>query len=158
MKNELSILKGLHPGIILEHELKKRNLSKGRFAISINEFPQTLSAVIMGKRSMNTKLALSIEHALGIEEGFFMTLQVFYDIKEEKQRQEQVAQPDLSILRPILFWDTKIEKINWQNHKKAVIRRVFERGNLQEKQEITRFYGKETIEQVLNNQRLTIQA
>ena len=86
MKQEISILKGLHPGFVLEQELKKRKLSKGRFAISINEFPQTLGAVTRGKRNMNTPLALKIEQALGIEEGYFMTLQVFYEIKEEKRK------------------------------------------------------------------------
>lgn len=151
VEKELTILKGLHPGIVLDHELKKRKLSKGRFAISINEFPQTLSAVTKGKRNMNTPLALRIEKALGIEEGYFMTLQVFYEIKEEKRRQQQHTHPDLSILRPILFWDTKIEKIDWQQHKNAVIKRVFERGNEQEKKEITRFYGQETVDDVLNN-------
>jgi len=39
------------------------------------------------------------------------------------------ATPNLSLLRTILFWDTKIETIDWQKHKKAVINRVFERGN-----------------------------
>ena len=36
---------------------------------------------------MNTPLALKIENALGLEEGYFMILQVFYDIEEEKKRQ-----------------------------------------------------------------------
>src|SRR5580693_5538845 len=123
MNQELSILKGLHPGIVLERELKKRKLSKGRFAISVNEFPQTLGAITKGKRNMNTPLALRIEHALGIEEGYFMTLQVFYEIKEEKRKQHQHDIPDLSKLRPILFWDTNMEKIDWQQQKKSVIQR-----------------------------------
>ena len=149
MKKDMHILKGIHPGIVLERELKKRKLSKGRFALSINEFPQTLSAITMGKRNMNTSLALRIEHALDIEEGYFMTLQVFYEIREEKRRQNISAHPDLSKLRPILFWDTRMEKIDWQQQKSAVIKRVFERGNEQEKKEITFFYGKETIDHVL---------
>ncbi len=82
---------------------------------------------------MNTPLALRIEHALGIEEGYFMTLQVFYEIKEEKRKQLTNATPDLSKLRPILFWDTSMDKIDWQQQKRAVIKRVFERGNEQEK-------------------------
>ena len=150
MMNEIAILKGLHPGIVLEQELKKRKLSKGRFAISISEFPQTLGAVTNGKRNMNTPLALKIEHALGIEEGYFMTLQVFYEIKEEK-RKHQHDKPDFSKLRPILFWDTKMEKIDWQQQKNAVIKRVFERGNEQEKNEVIRFYGSAIVDGVLNN-------
>lgn len=52
-------------------------------------------------------------------------------------------------LRPILFWDTKPESIDWQKQRKAIIQRVFERGNEQEKGEITRFYGKNEVESIL---------
>lgn len=82
------------------------------------------------------------EKALELEEGYFMILQVFYDIEEEKKRQE-ADHPDYSKLRPALFWDTKMEKINWKKQKNAVIKRIEERGNEIEKKEIIRFYGKE---------------
>lgn len=48
-----------------------------------------------------------------------------------------------------LFWDTKIEKINWIKNKEWVIQRIFEYGNSQEIGEGIRFYGKETIQAVL---------
>ncbi len=67
---------------------------------------------------MNTSLALKIENALGIEEGYFMILQVYYDIEKEKINQN-TEHPDLTKLRPVLFWDTKIEKINWNKQKNA---------------------------------------
>ncbi len=68
--NNIEYLKGIHPGIILDRELKKRKLHKSAFALSIQEYPQTFSAITKGKRNMNTSLALRIEEALGIEEGF----------------------------------------------------------------------------------------
>ena len=80
MKSNIQIIKGIHPGIVLERELKQRNMGKGRFAISLQEFPQTLFSITKGKRKMNTPLALKIEQALGMEEGYFMILQVYYDI------------------------------------------------------------------------------
>ena len=43
-------------------------------------------------------------------------------------------------LRRILFWDTDMDKIDWTKQKKAVIKRVRERGNFQEKKEIAEFY------------------
>ena len=146
----LNHIKGVHPGIILDRELKKRGLAKGPFALSIKEFPQTLSAITKGKRNMNTSLSLRIEEALGIEEGYFMTLQVFHDIEMEKRRLRQTLHPDLSQLRPGLFWDTRLETIDWVRQKRAVIDRVWERGNEQEKKEIFRFYGKEEVETILN--------
>ncbi len=152
MENKIDILKGLHPGIALAYELEQRKLPKGRFALSINEYPQTLGAITNGKRDMNTSLALRIENALGIEEGFFMTLQVFYDIKQEKRKQQGATTPNLTKLRPVLFWDTDMDKIDWHRQKKAVIKRVFERGNKEEQKEITRFYGADTIQQILQPQ------
>ena len=153
MIDELSILKGLHPGIVLERKLKERKLTKGRFAMSVGEFPQTLGAITKGKRNMNTPLAMKIEKELGLEEGYFMTLQVFYEIKEEKRRRNKDYHPDLSKIRRILFWDTKMENIDWRQHRKYVIQRVFERGDDTEKAELIRFYGQQTIDDVLTRKK-----
>jgi len=149
MDKSLSILKGLHPGLILERELNKRNLSRGRFAISIGEYPQTIGAIINGKRDMNTPLSIKIEQALKLEEGYFMILQVYHDIKKLKQLSHIGQQPDLSLIRPALFWDTDINKIDWQAQKRAIIKRVFERGNEAEKAEIKKFYGEQSVNQIL---------
>jgi plasmid maintenance system antidote protein VapI len=152
MKTILDTIKGIHPGYVLERELEKRHLRKGRFALSLGEFPQTLTAITKGKRRMNTTLALKIEKLLAIEEGYFMVLQVYYDIEQEKKKERQLntQKPNLSLLRKVLFWDTDIEKIDWQKQKKAVIMRVFERGNEEEKKEISRYYGFDTVNAILN--------
>ncbi len=150
MKNQISIIRGIHPGFILERELKERKLLKGPFAISLKEYPQTMVSITKGKRRMNTPLALKIENALGIEEGYFMTLQVFYDIEQTK-RIQNTDHPDFSKLRKVLFWDTKLEIINWKKQKDAVVKRVFERGNEIEKDEIARYYGPENIRKILKN-------
>lgn len=149
MHKHITILKGIHPGVVLERELKKRKLTKGRFALSIHEYPQTLGAITKGKRDMNTALSIKIEHELGLEEGYFMTLQVYHDIKKLKEQQQLNNKPNLALIRPALFWDTAIDKINWDKQKRAVIKRVFERGNEQEKKEITKFYGTHTVNEVL---------
>ena len=149
MIDQINILKGIHPGFFLENELKKKSLRKGQFALSLQEFPQTLVAITKGKRRMNIGLALKIEKSLNLEEGFLMILQVYYDIAQKK-KQEQTLHPDLSILRPILFWDTDLKTINWEQQKRAVIQRVFERGNQREKDEITHFYGMRVVKETLN--------
>jgi len=154
MKTDINTIKGIHPGFVLERELEKRQLRKGQFALSLGEFPQTLTAITKGKRKMNTSLALKIENLLGIEEGYFMVLQVYYDIELEKKKQNKSQKnttPNIELLRPILFWDTDMNKIDWQKQKRAIIKRIFERGNDMEKNEITRFYGTETINSILNN-------
>lgn len=145
MENRLSLIKGIHPGLVLERELKKRKLAKGKFALSIGEFPQTLVAVMKGKRRMNTSLSLKIEKALDWEEGILMVLQVYYDIEQEKRKRTTNDRPDLSKIRPVIFWDTELANIDWQKQKRAIINRIFERGNEQEINEIIRFYGKGVV-------------
>jgi plasmid maintenance system antidote protein VapI len=83
---------------------------KRRFC-SINEYPQSLDEVTRGKRKMNTPFALEIEKALEIEEEFFMTLPLFFEIKEEKKKQPNDSHPDFTMLRPVPSRDTKMEKI-----------------------------------------------
>ncbi len=146
---EFNALKGIHPGLFLEYELKKRNLPKGQLALSIGEYPQTISAITKGKRLMNTALALKIEHKLNIEEGFFMILQTYYEIKQIKQQENKSHHPDLQKLRKILFWDTSFENIDWILQKEAIIKRVFERGNEQEKNELIAFYGDDIVNKIL---------
>lgn len=142
----IDIIKGIHPGKFVERELKIRNLNQRQFALSIGEHAQTLSAIIKGSRRMNVALSLKIEEQLEIEEGFLMTLQVFYDIKEAKK--DSTYKPDLSKLRKVTFWDTSFDKIDWKQNKVAVIKRIFSRGTEIEQEEIIRFYGKEVVDKV----------
>ena len=88
MNEEIEILKGIHPGLFLEYELKKRGLKKGAFAQAVHEHPQTIVAIIKQKRKMNTRLAMKIEKLLGLDEGFLMILQVYYDITREKSKKQ----------------------------------------------------------------------
>ena len=149
MFKEISIIKGIHPGLILERKLREKKLKKSRFAITIREYPQTLTAITKGKRAMNPALAFKAEQALGLEEGYFMVLQAFYDMKEEKLRQHSGSgTPDLTKLRPGLFWDTDINQIDWIGQKRAVIERVIERGSEEEKAEIRRFYGEKAFNKI----------
>jgi addiction module HigA family antidote len=142
----LDIVKGVHPGKMVERELKKRNINQRQFALLIDEYPQTLGAIIKGNRRMNVDLSLRIEKELEMEEGFLMTLQVFYDIKEAKKDSNYI--PDLSKLRKVTFWDTTFDKIDWKQNRVAVIKRVFSRGTEAEQEEIIRFYGKEVVDNV----------
>lgn len=54
-------------------------------------------------------------------------------------------------IRRTLFWDTDFDKIHWQRNKSAVIKRIFERGTDTEVQEIINFYGRPTVEKIIEN-------
>jgi plasmid maintenance system antidote protein VapI len=139
MNPTFNLLKGIHPGLYLETELKKRKISKKEFAESVHEHLQTIVSITKAKRKFTPALSLKTEDFLHLEEGFILTLQVFYEIKKTKE-QLDTTKPDLTKIRPILFWDTDIDKIQWHKEKESVIKRVSERGNEQEKEEIRRFY------------------
>jgi len=150
LEENITLLKGIHPGIILERELKKRKLPKRRIALIISEYPQLLGDITKGKRRINPALSLKLGDALGIDESFFLVLQAYYDIEQQKKKQAREKLPDLNLLRPVLFWDTDIHSIDWEKSKVSVIKRAFERGNDQEILEIIRFYGKEQVQAILD--------
>ncbi len=155
MSNRFEKYKGIHPGIVLERELKKRFLKQRTLALSVGEHPQALNAIARGKRGLNIPLALKIERELNIEEGSLAILQTWYDIKKAREMHKTQV-PDFSILRKSLFWDTDIDSIDWEKQSSAVILRVFERGNEEEQKEITRFYGAETVKSALESRPLAI--
>jgi len=146
----ISLVKGIHPGIILSRELKKRNLPKRRLALKIGEYPQLLGDITLGKRRINPSLSIRLGNALDLDESFFSVLQTYYDIEQEKKKQSRENHPDLKKFRPVLFWDTNIESIDWKKNKHSIVKRVFERGNKKEVNEIIRFYGRQEIKSVLN--------
>jgi addiction module HigA family antidote len=154
METVIEKYKGIHPGVILERELKKRNLKKGPFALSLHEYPQTLNSITKGQRGLTPALSLKIDKALGLEEGTMLLLQTYYEIKKEQQKANLGERPDLSVIRKTLFWDTDITKIDWEKQYKAVIQRVFERGNDDEKKEMLRFYGKDKIKDITGSTRI----
>lgn len=67
MRFQLEKYKSIHPGIILERLLAKKEIAQRPFALSIEEHPQTINAITKGRRSLNTALALKIEATLGLE-------------------------------------------------------------------------------------------
>jgi len=141
--------KGIHPGIVLERELEKRSLKKRPFALSIGESAQAINNITKGKRKIPVSLALKIEKELELEEGSIVILQSYFDIKLVKDKMKEV--PKLSLFRRSLFWDTDINKIDWNRQYRAVINRIFERGNDEEKNEAIRFYGKRKVESALQS-------
>ena len=149
LEKNIAVIKGIHPGIILSRELKKRNLPKRRLALKIGEYPQLLGDITNGKRRINPSLSIRLGNALGLDESFFSVLQTYYDIEQEKKKQSRQNHPDLRKIRPVLFWDTEPASIDWEKSKRSVIKRVFERGNKREMNEIIRFYGKQEIKCVL---------
>jgi len=145
MADSLSKYYGIHPGRVLERELKKRELKKRPFAIAIGEYPQVVNEITKGRRELSPLLSLKIDRAFGLDEGEFYLLQAHYEIDQVKRK---LSQADAPYFRKALFWDTDMSKIDWKKQYKAVIKRIFQRGNDEEKQLALEFYGKDRIEEV----------
>lgn len=143
---EFESYKGVHPGKVIERMLDKRGISQRSFALSLPEHPQTFNAILKEKRSLNIPLSLKIEKALDLEEGSLMTLQIHYDIKQERLRRQGPG-PNIP---PVIFWDVDMSKIDWEKRAEYVIKRVYERGNQAERNEIDRYYGVEKVNEVLS--------
>lgn len=148
MLPELSKIKGIHPGAVLKRELKHLGWKNNRLAESLGEHPQTISSILKEKRGVNPKLSIKLGNLLGAEADYFMLLQASHDVKLT-QRKNQLKTPDLAQIRKILFWDTEFESIDWQRDKVAVIKRVFERGNDTEIKAIIAFYGRQAIDEIV---------
>jgi hypothetical protein len=59
-------------------------------------------------------------------------------------------------LKDRLFWDWKVEDVDWQKSARSVIERVLQRGNDEEYEELVRFYGREKIIHVLTKERCSV--
>ena len=144
MRYNIDLLKGIHPGKIIDRDLKRRSISQREFAKQINEHSQTLNAIITGRRNITTDMAIKIENMFGYDEGFLLILQVLYNIakyKEDSRKKRKAPN-----VRSILFWDTDFKTIDWEKNKYAVIKRVLERGNDKEIEEIAKYYNIEIDE------------
>lgn len=141
MDSRTNVVKGVHPGKLIERDLKKRNMTQRGLAEKTGVPYQTINAIIKGNRNLTTGQALKIEKALGYEEGFLSIIQSYHEIRKYKNKELALLYPQAPNVRKILFWDTDFNAVNWGKHKSAVIERVLERGSKKEIEEIKRFYN-----------------
>lgn len=143
-------IKGVHPGYILERELRERRITKKAFAALIGEYEQVIGEVTKRRRRINPVLSLKMDKALEApQQGYFMLLQTYFDLAEAQKELSRNIHPDLSKIRKVIFWDTDFALIDWIRNKRFVIERVYCRGNETEMEEIIRFYGKEEVDKVV---------
>jgi len=144
MLPRLNKIKGIHPGALLRWELKNQNLKSSELADAIGEHRQTINAILNKRRSINPKLSIKLSKQFNTDIDYFMLLQASYDVKIIAEL-EAKSTPNLNKIRKVIFWDTDINNIDWTKNKRAVIKRILERGNESEINEIISFYGKKEI-------------
>ena len=79
-------LKNIHPGeILLEEFLTPLNISQNKLARDIGVPPRRINEIILAKRSVTADTDLRLSRALGTSEGFWLGLQMDYDLEERKR-------------------------------------------------------------------------
>ncbi len=87
----------IHPGeILLEEFLKPMSISQYRLALAIGVPPRRINEIVHGIRGITADTALRLSIFFGLSEGFWLNLQVRYNLETEK---EHIAD-DLEKIKP----------------------------------------------------------
>lgn len=79
-----------HPGYLLKEEIEARKITKKDFALLLNILPSHLSEVFAGRRPIGPKMARRLESALEISAGFWLRMQLDYDLNVAEQELDPV--------------------------------------------------------------------
>ena len=74
-----------HPGEVLREYLPE-GMSVTDAAKALNVTRQSLSAVLNGRTGVSAEMALRLEAALGMEAGFWLRMQMAFDLWEARQK------------------------------------------------------------------------
>ncbi len=151
MMPNLKRIKGIHPGAILKRELKKRKIRSIDLANEIDEHPQTINAITKERRGINAKLSFKLGDYFSISNEYFMILQATYEVETYRKSEIKKINPLIGKFRKSIFWDTKIELIDFEKNKRFIIQRILERGNKKEIKNLIKIYTLKTIKKELPN-------
>lgn len=76
--------------ILLEEFLKPMNLSQNALARAVSVPPRRINEIVLGKRAMTADTDLRLTRYFGMSEGFFLRLQMDYDLRMERRALEGV--------------------------------------------------------------------
>ena len=80
------LLHNPHPGeILLEEFLKPAALSQNALARAIAVPPRRINEIVLGKRAVTADTDLRLARYYGMSDGFFLGLQIDYDLMEQKR-------------------------------------------------------------------------
>lgn len=91
-------LKNIHPGeVLLEEFLQPLGISQNKLANDIGVPPRRINEIVHGLRSVTADTDLRLSRALGTSEGFWLSLQMDYDLEERKQ----LIRKNLDRIKPV---------------------------------------------------------
>lgn len=88
-KGKGDLLPNPHPGeILFEEFLKPMGLSQNALARAVHVPPRRINELVLGKRAITADTALRLARYFSVSEGFFLGLQVDYDLMERRRQIE----------------------------------------------------------------------
>jgi len=76
-----------HPGeILLEDLMKPLGLSQNALARALKVSPRRINELVNGKRAVSADTDLRLTRYFNLNEGFFLGLQVDFDLMEQKRK------------------------------------------------------------------------
>lgn len=89
-KKTSKLIPNVHPGeILLEEFLKPLGLSQNALARDIGVAPRRINEIVLGKRAVSADTDLRLARYFGVSEGFWLGLQMDYDLAEARERSGQ---------------------------------------------------------------------
>ena len=86
---EISTDVNIHPGEVLMDELEARKIKKIVFAEQLGMKPGHFSELLHGKRNLSAATALKLEKLLQISAEYWMRVQVYYDLFNERHKESE---------------------------------------------------------------------
>ena len=81
----MSYLTPVHPGLVLQDELKEIGVSQSELAAHIGVTPKTINEICNGKRGISPLIALKLSKAVGASPQFWMNLQNNWELSQIDQ-------------------------------------------------------------------------
>lgn len=85
----------VHPGEVLEDELKELSLSQSSLAQHIGVSPEVVSELCQGQRELNASMAMKLSRALGASPQFWLNLQNNWELS-------QIDEADYAEIEPVM--------------------------------------------------------
>ena len=72
----------VHPGHVLQDELKELGLTQTELAKHINVLPKTIGKICRGEQGLNALMSMKLSRALGASPQFWLNLQNNWEISQ----------------------------------------------------------------------------
>ena len=111
-----------HPGVTLAEKLREMEMSVKEFAVRVSKPEKTIFAVISGKSSITTEMAVSFEAVTKIPASFWLRKQQQFDEYVIRKKREEEAKASVEWMK--LFPYAEMVKRSWVSAVKTPEERV----------------------------------